>query len=139
MARFALLLASIVTASLAIAEPPASGTLDTNRKQSAADSPTTPEERYITALHEYEVRLAEFKQGRSPVNVLLQSTTRLLHVSLDAKIPDSASLYDSRIAHIESIARRNLQLGICTAQEVAQAESSRLDALLKGLIKRSSK
>ncbi|EKK02623.1 hypothetical protein RBSH_02055 [Rhodopirellula baltica SH28] len=136
MTRLAVLLASIFTASLAFAEQPASSTSEAQSDQrKIADVPATSNERYSAALHEYEVRLGEFEAGRSPVNVVLQSATRLLHTSLDAEISNSASLYDDRVANIESIARRNLQRGTCTVQEVAQAEWSRIDALLKRLLK----
>ena len=140
MTRLAVLLASIFTVSLAIGEPPTSSTPEVlQERRPVADARATPKERYNAALHEYEVRLGEFEAGRSPVNVVLQSATRLLHSSLDAEIEDSASLYDNRVANIEVIARGNLRIGTCTIQEVAQAESSRLDALLKRVLKRPSK
>lgn len=140
MTRLAVLLASIFTVSLAIAEPPTSSTPEVLiDRRPIADVQATSKERYSAALHEYEVRLGEFEAGRSPVNKVLQSAIRLLHSSLDAEIADSASLYDNRVANIEAIARRNLLLGTCTLQEVAQAESSRLDSILNGLIKRRSK
>ena len=140
MTRFAVLLASIFTVSLAIADPPPSSTPEVLiDRRPVADVQATSKERYSAALQEYEVRLGEFETGRSPVNLVLQSATRLLHSSLDAEIANSASLYDNRIAKIEAIARRNLRLGTCTVQEVAQAESSRLDAILNVLIKRRYK
>lgn len=140
MTRFAVLLASFFTVSVATAEPPTrSASKVHDHRETAADAPAEMTKHHSIALHEYNVRLGEFDSGRSPVNVVLQSAQRLLHASLEAEIANSALLYEKRIKDIEVIARRNLGLGTCTVQEVAQAESSRLDALLKRLLKQPSR
>ncbi len=93
--------------------------------------------RHDAATEEYVARLAEFRTGRSPANVVLQSNRRLLIASLVIDSPNAALEYDRRASEIEAFAKKNLELGTGTKQEVAQSKSARLDALLKNLLIRS--
>ena len=79
----------------------------------------------------------KFKSGRTPANVVLQASRRLLKASLDSNSPNAAIEYDRRVSEVESLAEKNLALGTGTRQDVAQAESSRLDAILKDLLSHS--
>ena len=89
------------------------------------------------ATQEYEARIAEFKAGRSPANVVLQANRKLLHASLATDSPNAAIEYDRRASAIEAFAQKNLELRTGTRQELAQAKSARLDAMLKDLLIRS--
>jgi len=80
---------------------------------------------------EFQARFAEYRTGRSPVNVLLRCNQRLLRASLASSIPDAAIAYDGRAREIELLANINLERGTGTLQDVAQAEGARLDAILK--------
>lgn len=85
--------------------------------------------RRTAALRVYETRLGEFKEGRSSANVVLQSSARLLHVSLATRAPAAVIDYARRSSVIEAIARKNLQLGTGTSQEVAQAVAAKFQSL----------
>lgn len=86
------------------------------------------------AMREYEARVAEFKSGRVPANVALQSNQRSLHSSLATASPNAAVKYDLRAAEIEAIAWKNLEIGNGTRRDVEKAKSARLDAMLKNLL-----
>lgn len=79
----------------------------------------------------YEARIAKFKSGRVPANVVLQSNLRLLHSSLAIASPDAAVEYDCRARDIEAIAQKNLEAGAGTRQDVEQSKSVRLDVIIK--------
>lgn len=87
--------------------------------------------RHELAMVEYKIRLSEFQSGRTPVNLVLQANMNLLHASLAADVSESAIAYGRRASKIESIATTGYERGTVTIQEVEQAKSYRLDALLK--------
>jgi len=86
------------------------------------------------AMREYEARITEFKSGKVPANVVLQSNLRLLHISLATASPNAAVEYDRRAAEIEATARKHLAVESGSRQDVEQAKSARLDVILKDLL-----
>ena len=113
---------------------PLSRSFDTRNPEQSLDE---LEMRREAAIQEYEARIAEYKAGRSPANVALQANRRLLQALLATDSPNAAIQYDRRASEIETFAQKNLELGTGTKQEVAQAKSARLDAILKGFLIRS--
>ena len=69
-----------------------------------------------------------------PASVVLRANRKLLYASLMTDASNAALEYDRRASEIEAFAIRNLELGTATQQDVAQAKSARLDAMLKGLL-----
>ncbi|CAD72569.1 MAG TPA: hypothetical protein DDX19_06745 [Rhodopirellula baltica] len=131
--------AALLLASASIADD-AAATLsqDTDRAAAIKQNQNTWEMRRAAAVQEYDARMAEFQAGQLPANVAIQANTRLLHASLVLGVPDAAVDYDRRASRIESIAKKNLELRTGTNQDVAQAESARLNALLKAYLERAA-
>lgn len=125
----------LLIGTTARATVPVADSLNQRTDANVSDLPQeTPEMRYANAQKEYAIRLGEFKAGRSPANAAIKPNKRLLEAALALGRPNAAIEYDQRAAIIESYAKTNLELRTGTEQEVAQAQSARLDAILKRLL-----
>jgi len=94
----------------------------------------THEQKVQAAAKEFDTRIAEYRAGRSPINVVLQSNQRLLVAALDAKVPNAGLDYDKRAATLESLAKHMLDSGSGTVTELAQTREFRLDVILRNSI-----
>ena len=83
------------------------------------------------ARQEYQARIAEYKAGRNPTNVVIQANMKLLRASFATNTPHAALDYEDRAAEIETITEANWQSGLGTDTELSQAKAARLDELLK--------
>lgn len=134
----AIVASMLLVAAVGIAaEPQSDQPIDRNAARSAEQLQRTNERRREALTQEYKARISEFKLGRTPANVVLQASRRLLQASLDSNSPNAAIEYDRRASEVESMAQKNLELGTGTRQDVAQAKSSRLAAILKDLLSHS--
>ena len=94
----------------------------------------THSQRLQAATKEFAARIAEYRGGRSPINVVLQSNQRLLKAALDAHVPNAGIAYDRRAEEVEALAQHMLSIGSGTGKELTQAKENRLDAMLRNSI-----
>lgn len=125
----------LLFAATGTADEPALNSADRGNESPVAEQSQEAQEaaklRHLSASQELQARMAEFKAGRTPANVVIQANRRLLQASRAVHGPSRADhlKYDGYAKMIEETAEKNLSQRVGTKHDVELAKAARLDAI----------